>query len=150
MVSLPPPPPAYWVKYDNLFKKYATQYQIPWQWLKAIAINESDLGRDKRVRLGVASRDGKSWGLMQLTVPTASEMMGGESVPPEDLNFPYISIQLAAKYVATLCHLFKGNMQDVVMAYNQGPGNQLKGNKSPGVLQYYKDFERHLEAVNAG
>lgn len=140
------PQSPYWTKYDALFKKYGTQYNIPWQWLKAIAINESDLGQDPRVRLGAVSRDGKSWGIMQLTLPTAQDLFG-PALTAEDLNFPYISIQLAAKYLAQLSRLFKGDLQDIVMSYNQGPGNTLKGYESPGVIQYWEEFQKYLSMI---
>ncbi len=43
-----------WTRFDALFKKYAAQFRIPqWQWLKAIAINESSLGLARSVAYGM-------------------------------------------------------------------------------------------------
>ena len=71
-----------WTEYDSLFKKYGAEYNIDWRWLKAICLNESNLGKAKSVMIGLEnprdienskSSDGKSWGLMQVTVPTAKD-----------------------------------------------------------------------------
>jgi len=59
-------------KYDNLFHTYSSMYSVPWRWLKAIAMNESNLGRAPSVAAGIlnpsdvtqsVSSDGKSYGL---------------------------------------------------------------------------------------
>ena len=67
-------------KWDDLLKKYSVQYKVPWRWLKVIILNESSNGNDRSVLRGLAnpndiegskSSDGKSWGLMQITLATA-------------------------------------------------------------------------------
>lgn len=112
-------------RYDGLFKIMAAKYNIPdWRWLKAIAIAESDLGRDKRIVNGETSRDGKSWGVMQIAPDIGSEkeitLKGPKNIPL--LNLPEYNIEIGAKLVGYLW----GKYQDkdkVFLAYNQGERN---------------------------
>lgn len=125
------------VKYDQQFKKYAAQFGVDWQWLKAIAMNESNLGQEKSVAHGLlnptdvinsASSDKKSWGLMQVTLTTAKELDPSASV--EKLNNADYSIMLAAKYISKLMNQFSRSSPQftewVIKSYNQGPGNTRK------------------------
>jgi len=133
-----------WTLYDQLFQKAGTEYQINPHWLKAICIIESDLGQDPRVVKGDTSRDGKSWGVMQLTLPTANDV-GKSAYSPQDLNKPELSIRLAAKYLHQLVIMFDGDLQKVVMSYNQGPGNTKRG--VTAAYGYWEKFKKNLELV---
>lgn len=128
--------------FDGLFAKYAKQYGLDWKMLKAIAMNEAGLGVvaggiEKSVAIGLAnpgdvegskSSDGKSWGLMQMTVPTARDY--DPSATPQKLNDPEYSIRLAAQFVAWLTLQFPSSdpryIEWVVKSYNQGRGNTAK------------------------
>lgn len=150
-----------WTKYDMLFKKYAAMFGVNWQWLKAIALNESSLGKAKSVALGIASpndiegsksSDGKSWGLMQVTLTTAKGLDASATAPK--LNNPEYSIKLAAQYISQLQKMFpmaeSRYTEWVIKSYNQGPGNtsKEKSGKSPGYAQeYWERFKRNLERV---
>ena len=162
------PPPAdqnWWTRFDALFKTYAAREQVDWQDLKAIALNESDLGREKSVARGIASpadvagsksSDGKSWGLMQVTLTTARGLDPGAS--EAKLNSPEYSIMLAAKYIGQLQRQF--SMVElrwkewVIKSYNQGPGNTAK--EKSGLIpkgyadEYWNRFQRNLERVKRG
>lgn len=117
-------------KYDSLFQKYGAIYQVPWRWLKAICIVESDLGRDKRVKIGLQnpfdyegskSSDGLSWGIMQVTLKTA-KALAGESVSIADLNNPEVSVKLAAQLMRENINRFGIEAREsIVRAYNGGP-----------------------------
>ena len=98
-----------WTRFDALFKKYGKLYMVDWQMLKAIAMNESSLGSVKSVAHGIMypsdieaskSQDGKSWGLMQVTLTTARDL--DPTASAEKLNTPEYSIKLAAQYLGTL------------------------------------------------
>jgi soluble lytic murein transglycosylase-like protein len=132
-----------WTLYDQLFQKSGYENQINPAWLKAICITESDLGQDPRVKQGETSRDGKSWGVMQLTLPTAQDVAKAV-VTPADLNNPELSIRLAAKYLHSLVLMFDGDLRKVVMSYNQGPGNTRRGKT---VNEYWEKFKRNLELI---
>lgn len=134
-----------WNEFDSLFKKYASLYGINWKWLKAIALNESTLNNNKLVKQGLASTDGKSYGIMQLTIPTASDMYG-KTVTPSQLNNPEFSIMYAAKYVGRLAKMFSFDEQKTIISYNQGQGNTKKGNDFTG--DYYPRFKRWLSKIN--
>src|ERR1035437_4624891 len=135
-----------WNKYDAWFKQYGDRYGANPQWLKAFALNESSLGANKAVALGISdpknplsvSYDGKSWGLMQFLVTTANDFMPG--ITFDQLNDPETAINIAAQYVAKMISQFPGETPDtllhkVVISYNQGVGNTKKGNDYTG--DYY-------------
>jgi soluble lytic murein transglycosylase-like protein len=142
-------------RYDSLFKKYGRQYSVPWRWLKAIAIVESDLGNAPSVRRGLIqpndiegskSSDGKSWGIMQVTLTTARELRPGTTV--SELNNPEISVSLAAMYLSRLIKIFGINdKESVIRAYNGGPGfrNTLLGKTKTPV--YFAKFQAALAKV---
>lgn len=123
-------------KYDGLFQKYGTEYGVPWKILKRMAYVESTLGQNSRVAIGLknpndikgsTSTDGLSWGLMQMTLATAYDY--DKMATPAKLNDPDYSIRLAAQHTKLLIKYFPINSdnyeRNIVMAYNQGQGNQL-------------------------
>lgn len=150
-----------WRKFDHLFLETASRYSVNWTWLKAIALNESDLGREKSVAKGLEfpqdiegskSSDGKSWGLMQVTLSTAKTMDPGAT--PVKLNNAAYSIDLAARYVQTLSKMFPKSdprfLEWVVKSYNQGPGNTNKEKSGVGggfANEYWERFKRNLKRV---
>lgn len=150
-----------WTQYDALFMSAQKKYAVDWRWLKAFALNESNLGQEKSVAYGILhpedaekskSSDGKSWGLMQVTLTTAQSLDPSATVAK--LNDPAYSIDLAAKYVAQLKKMFSPLdlrfLEYVVKSYNQGPGNtknEIKGS-SPGYAnEYWSRFQRNLNRV---
>ncbi len=149
-------------RWDYYFKEAETKHNVDWRWLKAIAMNESSLGTNKSVAIGLAnpknvagsaSSDGKSYGLMQITLATAKSME--PSVTPQKLNIPEYSIDLAARYVAELKKMFSITdfryVEWVIKSYNQGPGNTKKEIEGkPGFAdEYWKRFKNHLDVVIA-
>lgn len=151
-----------WNRWDADFKKYASMYGVEnWQWLKAIALNESTLGTHPSVARGIASPsdidgsksyDGKSWGLMQVTLTTARDL--DPQATAAKLNDPVYSINLGARYVAKMQKTFVKNqrwLEFVIKSYNQGPGNTQKerdGKIAKGYADEYWDrFVRNLERV---
>ena len=149
-------------QFDPLFKKYGSQYGVPWEWLAAIAENESRTGLEKSVKRGLASptdvegsksSDGKSWGLMQVTLTTAQGM--DKSATPAKLNNPEYSINLAAKFIKNLSSQFSKletrYMEWVIKSYNQGPGNTRSEQRTGKgyANEYWARFQRNLEKVEA-
>lgn len=130
-------------RYDEIYKFAGWKYNVPWRWLKAIAYNESSNGENPLVKAGMPSSDAKSFGIMQVTLSTAQGL--DQNATPEKLNSADYSIDLAAQYVASLMQMFKGDRKKVVMSYNQGPGNTLKGKTYAQV--YYERFERNLAMI---
>lgn len=150
-----------WKKYDSLFQYSGQKYGVPWTWLKAIALNESSLGSARSVAHGLLypndiegskSSDGKSWGLMQVTLTTARDM--DASATPQKLNSPAYSIDLAARYLKSLSGQFPSvdarRTEWVIKSYNQGPGNTKKeraGTSSGFAQEYWERFQRNLKRV---
>jgi hypothetical protein len=167
-------PTTFW---DEEFKRAGIRYGVKWQWLKAIAQNESSLGRHPSVARGLAepqniedskSEDGKSWGLMQITLPD-SRVRDHWSTWSDDLkrralglkasrlNDPLFSIDLAAKIVSvaqTKFPLVDPRYNEwVVKSYNQGVRNSQRersGEISGYAGEYYKRFLRNLNLVDEG
>lgn len=152
-----------WTRFDSAFKKYAQKYNIDWKWLKAIALNESSLGKASSVERGLnfpedvegsKSTDGKSWGLMQVTVTTAKDF--DLTATPQKLNDPNYSIEIACKYINWVKKQFSSTdnkyMEWVVKSYNQGVGNtkkEISKKISKGYAdEYWARFQRNLERVN--
>lgn len=135
-----------WFKFDDLFKKYSSIYGINWKWLKAIALNESLLGENELVKQGLASSDGLSYGLMQITLKTAKWLNSDIAVSPAQLNNPEFSIKLASKYLNYLSKIFPNDQRKIIMSYNQGEGNTKAGREY--ALEYYNRFNRWIEKIN--
>lgn len=156
-------------KYDALFKKYGLKYGVNWHWLKAIAMNESNLGRAPSVAEGLKnpfniegskSSDGLSWGLMQVTIKTAKSL--DPTATEVKLNNPEYSIDLASKLTAQHMKMFnskdKRYVESVIKSYNQGPThtkNEMNGvNSNPTwklhVNEYWARFQRNLQKIENG
>lgn len=155
--------------FDELFKKYGAQYGVDWKVLKAIAMNESGLGVvaggiEKSVARGLVnpsdiegskSYDGKSWGLMQFTIPTARDFEPGAT--PQKLNNPEYSIRLAAQFVQWLMKRFPTSepryWEWVIKSYNQGAGHTAKerrGEIAGYTGGYWDRYLRNLAKLQQG
>lgn len=140
-------------KWDSLFKNYGGEN---WKILKAIAMNESSLGRHPSVARGIEvptdvegskSDDGKSWGLMQVTIPTGRDF--DPACSPILLNNPEYSVRIAARFLRSLQSQFD-ELEYVVKAYNQGAGNMRKEIAGTGggyADEYWERFQRNLRLV---
>ncbi len=151
-----------WGRWDYYFKLSGEKWNIDWRWLKAIAMNESSLGTNKSVAMGLAnpknvagsaSSDGKSWGLTQVTLRTARDM--DPSVTAQKLNIPEYSIDLCARYVAQLKKLFSITdpryVEWVIRSYNAGPSAIKKEITKPTGLadEYWRRFKNNLDIIVA-
>jgi len=151
----------YWTRFDSLFSKYGAKYGVDPKILKAISLNESNLGRHPSVARGLenpidvdgsTSSDGKSWGLMQVTVVTARDYDALAS--PEKLNSPEYSVDLASRLLRDLQKRFETAdpryLEWVVKSYNQGAGNtnkERRGVSSGFAQEYWERFQRNFERV---
>lgn len=156
-------------QFDGLFQKYASQYGLDWKMVKAIAMNESGLGSaaggiEKSVLQGILfpkdiesskSFDGKSWGIMQVTLPTAKQF--DATATAEKLNNPEYSIKIACQYIAWVTLRFKTSdpryLEWVVKSYNQGVGNTNNEQRgvfhamSADVQKYWERYQRNYAKV---
>lgn len=159
--SAPAPAENDWTKYDDLFHQEGDNNGVDWTWLKAFALNESNLGRAPSVARGISSpsdvegsksSDGKSWGLMQTTIPTAQGI--DPAATPEKLNDPSYSISIGAQYIAQLQSMFSSvdprYAEWVVKSYNQGPGNtkkEIAGTGGGYADAYWDRWQKNLTQV---
>lgn len=144
-------------KWDYLFKKYGRTYGIPWRWVKAICMIESNLGRAKSVAHGLLypndiekskSSDGKSWGLMQTTIPTSRDFES--NVTASDLNDPETSVRIACKYLKSLVNRFGlKDRESIIRAYNGGAGFMSTNLGRTLTPVYYAKFKVALEKIMA-
>lgn len=158
-------PPDEWHFFDSIFNRYGALYDIDPKYLKAIALNESNLGREKSVALGMRdpsntegskSSDGKSWGLMQVTLITARDF--DPTATPAKLNDPEYAVNAACQtWNRNLRYFSEADprwLEWMVKSYNQGAGNSLKetrGETPPrkaDVQKYWERFLRNLQLVN--
>lgn len=150
-----------WNLYDNLFQKWGQVYGVDPDFLKAIALNESSLGRAPSVERGLEdphdiegskSTDGLSWGLMQVTIKTAEGL--DPAATKAKLNDPNYSVKLAAELFAQNQNTFNRSeprwLEWVVKSYNQGAGNTKKerlGQIQGYAQEYWERFQRNYERV---
>jgi len=64
----------------------------------------------------------QAYGLMQLRIPTASEM-AGRPVTVEELFDPALNLDLGCRYLRRMLDRFDDNLLLALMAYNAGPGS---------------------------
>lgn len=149
--------------FDSMFKRYANQYGLDWLMLKAICMNESSLGTHPSVVKGMnnpsdinasKSSDGKSWGIMQMTIPTAKDF--DQSATAEKLNNPEYSVRLAAQFIAWLTVRFKvtdpQRNEWIVKSYNQGAGNtykEISGETKGYATEYWQRYQRNYAKARA-
>ncbi len=150
-------------RWDYYFKQAGEKWSVDWKLLKAISMNESSLGTNKSVKLGLenpknvagsASSDGKSWGIMQMTIKTAKDF--DPTVTPQMLNNPEYSIDLAAQFIKHLKKYFKPTdlryTEWVVKSYNQGMSNtkdEIAGKNLGFANEYWRRFKNNYEVLQA-
>ncbi len=106
--------------YDELFRQIGTRYDIPWQFLAAVAHEESRFDNSVTSWMGAQ-------GIMQI-MPSTAEHYG---VDPDSLTRPEINIRLGARILKAYNRFFR-QVEDstervnyVLAAYNAGPAHIL-------------------------
>jgi membrane-bound lytic murein transglycosylase MltF len=124
--------------YDALFVKYANKHGLDWKMLKAVAMNESSLGKNK----GYEPRGGTT-GLMQIQLQTAIRFIKG--ITASELVDDEKQIEAAAGYLAFLKKKFNGDNHKIIISYNQGEGNTAKGKDY--TKDYYTKYINHYQEI---
>lgn len=141
-------------RFDGFFQSYGTKYGVNWEWLKAICMNESSLGENPLVIAGQVSTDGKSYGIMQLTIATANDY---ESVGADELNDPETAVRIASRLMRDIQNHFDASdaryNEWCIKSYNQGRGNTDKeiAGTSPGyAAEYWTRWQRNYAKLTGG
>lgn len=125
-------------QYDDLFNKYGSRYGISPRLLKAIALNESSLGKNK----GYEPKGGTT-GLMQIKLSTAKDFF--PQLTASELEKDEVQVMTASAFLASLKKQFNGDERKMVMAYNQGAGATRQGKMYAS--GYYEKYEKHKKLV---
>ncbi|MDG7041849.1 MAG: lytic transglycosylase domain-containing protein [Nitrososphaerota archaeon] len=109
--------------FQDEIKQAAADYpDVPAALIMAVIETESSFNP----KAFLSDRNGGSYGLMQLNYPTAKEMGLSSADDASALYDPQTNIWIGTAYLNHLYHEFK-DWKKAIMAYNEGPGNVLKG-----------------------
>jgi len=106
----------------SLIRATAQRHNLQPEFVEAVVIAESNGNARAISRAGAV-------GLMQLMIPTATDMAGRSQDDPisrESLFDPKVNVELGCRYLAYLGKLFDGDPRRILIAYNAGQG-RLRG-----------------------
>lgn len=134
-------------QYNDIILKYARQYDVDPNLVKAVIKQESRFDPNAGSKAGAK-------GLMQLMPATAR----GEGLTVkddrDDRTNPELNIKAGVKVLSDLLKHYNGDLEKTLAAYNWGMGNLAKEAKGeqvrpketrefvPKVLGYYEDFQK--------
>ena len=125
-------------QYDSLFIKYANEYGLDSKMLKAIALNESTLGKNKAYE-----PKGGTTGLMQIKLSTAQDFF--KNLTAIELDKDEVQIKTASAFLASLKKQFAGDEMKIVMSYNQGAGATRAGKTY--AQGYWEKYLKHKQLL---
>lgn len=134
---------------DGIIKEMSAKYGVPEALIKATITVESNWDVNAS-RYEVGMKDA-SWGLMQVLLGTAREVLGRPNLTTTELLNPRVNIEAGTAYLAKQLNRYKGNITDAIAAYNAGTArfnpvtrmysNQGYVNKVYGYYVVYKTKE---------
>ena len=125
-------------QYDELFIKYANKYGLNPKMLKAIALNESTLGKNKGYE-----PIGGTTGLMQIKLSTARDFF--KNLTATELENDEKQIETASAFLSSLSKQFSNDERKTVMSYNQGAGNTRAGKEYAS--GYWDKYLKHKQLI---
>lgn len=102
---------------EPIIQEMSRKYNIEPAWIKAHIKAES--AWDVNASRFEAHKGDASWGLMQLLLVTAREVLGIPNLTTTQLIQPRVNIEAGTKFLSQLWSRF-GNMRDAIAAYNAG------------------------------
>lgn len=102
---------------EPIIQEMGQRYGIEPAWIKAHIKQESNW--DVNASRFEAHKGDASWGLMQLLLATAREVLGDPSLTTTQIIQPRINIEAGTKFLSSLWRRY-GNMRDAIAAYNAG------------------------------
>ena len=115
--------------FENLIQKYASQFDIEPHIIRAIIMTESSGDPN-------AKGPTEDYGLMQMTLPTASRL--GFSGTPEELFDPETNIRLGVKLLANIRAHGAAGLAEMYSVYNCGSAEAYK--TDPAVARSVRHF----------
>jgi len=122
----------------DLIRAAAERHQLDPAFVEAVVLAESNGNARAESHAGAL-------GLMQLMIPTATEMAGRPQAEPlnrEELFEPTLNLELGCRYLAYLGRLFDGDPRRILIAYNAGQG-RLRGWERTGATTQ-EILDRHV------
>ncbi len=129
-------------KYDDLIRKYAQQYDIEENFVRAVMKQES---RFNPGATGPMTKYGQAKGLMQLIPSTAKRYNVTNPYDPEQ------SIRGGVQVLKNLSDMYKGDKKMILAAYNWGCGNLNKhgfDNRPAETRKYVKNVMQYYNEYN--
>ena len=102
---------------EPIIQEMSQKYGIEKAWIKAHIKVESNW--DVNASRFEAHKGDASWGLMQLLLTTAKDVLGNQNLTTTQLINPRNNIEAGTKFLSQLWSRF-GNMRDAIAAYNAG------------------------------
>lgn len=102
---------------EPIIQEIGQKYGIEPAWIKAHIKQESNW--DVNASRYEAHKGDASWGLMQLLLVTAQDVLGDKSLTTTRLIQPRVNIEAGTKFLSQLWRRY-GNMRDAIAAYNAG------------------------------
>jgi soluble lytic murein transglycosylase-like protein len=134
---------------DPIIKEMSAKYNVPEALIKAVITVESNWDVNAS-RYEVGMKDA-SWGLMQVLLSTARDILNRSNLTTTELLNPKINIEAGTAYLAKQLKRYGGNIADAIAAYNAGTAsfnpitrmysNQSYVNKVYGNYIVYKTKE---------
>ena len=137
----------YPLKYEDLVRKYSSEYVISEDFVLGVIWTESRFREDARSGAGAI-------GLMQI-MPSTGEWIAGkvgiEGFTEEMLYDPETNIRLGCWYLSYLSKKFEGDEIKIMAGYNAGPGNVDKWTEN-GALDLediaFPETRKYVERVD--
>lgn len=123
--------------YNEIIESAAKEYRVDPRLIRAIITVESNWN-PFAFRHEPQISD-TSWGLMQVLLSTGRRISGNSSLTSKQLAQPTVNILIGTKYLRELFTRYKGNLTDVIAAYNAGSAIRSHLDVTKYVNQNYVD-----------
>ncbi len=103
---------------EPIITQMSEKYDVPTALIKATIKQESNW--NVSASRFEAHKTDASWGLMQILLATAREILGNNNLTITQLMNPQINIEAGTKYLAKQLKRYNGDMMSAIAAYNAG------------------------------
>lgn len=125
---------------EPIINEMSSKYGIEPAWIKAHIKAESNW--DVNASRFEAHKGDASWGLMQLLLKTAQDVLGRPDLTTTQLIQPRVNIEAGTKFLSQLWSRF-GNMRSAIAAYNAGSPRLIPGTKKYVNQEYIDKVEKN-------